>query len=720
MKWLRQAQTPERSLTLRYLILAAMLVPLLALARVHSSLWLHVLLAAGGISLGHWYSYRFLEHKSNILRGFMFIAIHGVLCWMFVGLVGGFTVPQAQFALFTQAITSFDLRYRRSLFNTLIHSLANLYIAATLSRTYELGLYLIAFTALVLIAFFVAERDQGLEQARLHPQAHMRSITLKSSTNSPRRSMIFFSLSFGAIALLGVIIAFLFTPRFANNPMVPPFSLNVPLRGGLAAEIINPGIPLVQVNGWSDEVGDYFFGFDSDLDLRYRGGLSDRVVMYVRSPSRSYWRSHAFDFYDGTSWSQSNKDVITLKRRYGVRFQMSTPLGASVEQARQLEGQEIVQSFTIVHDQPNLIFAAYRPTEVFITAETISVDAGDGLRTPEPLKAGMTYSVISRRPEFNPELLRAASTSYPPVISQRYLQLPSNITQRVINLAHRLTEPHDNPYDKALALNDHLLTEYPYNFFPPPHKPGAEVVDTFLFEDRQGFCEMYVTSFVVMARSLGLPARLVTGYGSGDYNPITNYYEVRFSHAHSWAEVYFPEYGWVPFDPTPGWTPQPYPTPVQNFLFGNSPLTDLNLANLPLGPALAGGLAGLAFFLPFLLGATLLAGLIGLILYLLKRLRLRPASVGFQGYTPLDDHPTRRLILQLFDQAVTLLTRRRQLPRQPAETFSEYTNRVPGPASRTALSQAAEVAAYRPEVPEEGILAKAKAALTALQQMTSK
>lgn len=704
---MKRSKVPERSLAVRYLVLAAMLVPLLAIGRVAGMLWPHLILAGLGIGLGHWYSYHFLERDTRLVRGVMFIAIHLTLVWLVIGLASGFAVPQAQFAIFTQAITSFDLRYRRSLFNTLIHSLATLYIAASLSRTYELGLYLLLFGGLVLAAFFVAERDSGLRQATLRPQP---------AATPSRRPLTLFGLGFGAMGLFAIFAVFAFTPRFANNPIVPPFSLNIPLSGGLTSEIINPGVPLVQINGWSNEKGDYFFGFDSNLDLRYRGGLSDEVVMYVRSPSRSYWRSHSFDFYDGVRWSQSDKNLSEVGSRAGVYFQLDQPPGVAADQGQPAEQQEIVQSYTIIRDQPNLVFAAYRPSAIFISAETLSLDSGDGLRVPEGLKPGLTYSVISVRPEFEPEQLRQASTVYPAEISQRYLQLPATLSDRVRSLAHRLADPYDNPYDKVIALNDHLLSgTYTYNFFPPPHPPGAEVVDTFLFEDREGFCEQYVTALVVMARSLGLPARLTTGYGSGDHNPITNYYEVRLSHAHSWAEVYFPGHGWVPFDPTPGWTPQPYPTPVQNFLFANSPLAGLDLPAVPLGTMVSAGWAGLTFFVPFVIGAALLVGLVLLLQVLWKRWGKSTSGPAAGIYTPQPDHPIRRLILRLYAQAVNLLAREIALRRNVWETFAEYADRVPGAPALTRLSRAAEVAAYRPQAPDEPLQAEAEAALAALR-----
>lgn len=703
------AQAPEYSQSLRRVILLAMLVPLLALGRVYGSLWPHLIIAAAGIGLGHWYSFHNLKRNSQLVRGIMFVAIHLALGWMFIGLASGQAVPQAQFAVFAQAITSFDLRYRRSLFNTLIHSLANLYIAASLSRTYELGLYLLLFGGLVLAALFIADRETGRQQAQLRPQARV--------TPAGRHSLTLFSVGFGALALLAIFTAFIFIPRLANNPIIPPFTFNVPLQGGVKSEIINPGVPLVQINGWSNERGDYYYGFDTNLDLRYRGGLSDAVVMYVRSPSRSYWRSHSYDFYDGVTWSQSNKHLREIEPRFGVRFDMPQPLGAVrgwSEVQSGVEAQQIVQSFTLVRDQPNLVFAAYRPAHVFITAEHVSLDGGDGIRLPEGLKAGLTYSVISERPDFEPELLRQDGRNYPTAITARYLQLPP-ISGRVKNLAGRLAQPYDNPYDQVMALTRHLTTGYPYNFFPPPHPPGAEVVDTFLFEDKEGVCEQYVTALVVMARSLGIPARIAVGYGAGDYNPVTNYYEVRLSHAHSWAEVYFPSYGWVPFDPTPGWTPQPYPTPVQNWLFGNSPLLDLNFPGLPVGDLAAQGLAGLLFFIPFLVGSTLLVGLVLLGMFLYGRLRGRWARRRAERYSTLETDPTRRLILKLYRQAVKLLSRRNYPPRRPWETLGEYARRV-NRAALTRLTQAAEVAAYRVDPPDSRIVTEAGEAFRVLKE----
>jgi transglutaminase-like putative cysteine protease len=716
MFWFRERQSApkefEYSPTIRYLVLAAMMTPLLALVRVRGTLLVPVSIAALGICLGHWYSYTHLGKPQQVVKVVMFVAIHIAFAWMCAGLFVGTAVPQAQFAVLAQAITSFDLRYRRSLFNTLLHSLANFYVAATLSRTVELAFYLILFAVLVLLAFYAAGKEDGLKRAKLYPRSGQRAARQAGSVT-------LFGFSFGLVAVLAVVVAYLFTPRFANRPIIPPFSLDIPLNGGVKAEIINPGVPLVQINGWNDGQSDYFYGFDSHLDLRYRGGLSDAVVMYVRSPSRSYWRSHSYDFYTGSGWQQSNTSVRPIVNDggeiyYRLPYVPGSPLAS--DRARPLAepgaGEQIVQTYTIVREQPNLIFAAYRPVEVFLFTDNLSIDSGDGLRTPEPLKVGMTYSVVSHRPDFNPDLLRQASTDYPRSIGDRYRQLPDNITGRTRQLARRLTAGHDNVFDQVMALTDHLLATYPYNFYPPPHPDGAEVVDTFLFEDREGVCEQYVTALVVMARSLGIPARLAAGYGAGQFNQLTGYYEVRASDAHSWAEVYFPGYGWVPFDPTPGWTPQPYPTPVQTWFLSRYGGAFLEL-DLPLAAMLSAGLAGLGSVVPLLVVLVALVGLVAAFL-LGKRLRLRLAGPAWRGYSSLKGDRTRRLILSLYRRAERLLLRRRYRPREAWETAGEYAASMDNLAALDALTRAVEAAAYRPEPPDEAAVAAARAALRAL------
>ena len=689
-----QAGTAEQSAALRQGVFLAALPPIAAVAW-NGGLWLEGLLAALVLAWGHRYSARAAQRPApdQRVRAGLFVALHLAALYLCVGLVAGFNLPQIQFALLAQAITAFDLRSRLNLFSSLGMSLLVLYAGATVSRDYSLLLFLPAFVSLTLAVFYQAEMEDGRRGAKLAGGGDAAPGTGAAARG--RRPAWPWGLVPSALALTVVVFAFL--PQFSSRPIIPPFSFNLPIRGGPTAQVLNPAVPLVQVNGIYEPNEDYYYGFDTNLDLRYRGGLSDAVVMYVRSPAWSYWRSHSYDTYNGYAWSQSDTSV-TRVGRIGDTVTHQLPVGD------QILGEEIVQSYYIVRDQPNLVFAAYRPVTLYMRAESVSLDAGVGLRVGEPLRAGTVYTVVSRRPIFDAASLRAAGTEYPDDVAAKYRQLPDNISERVRALAQTLTAEAPTVYDQAAAIRDYLRT-IPYDFIPPPYKPGAEVVDTFLFEDRRGVCEQYATAMVVLLRGLGVPARIVAGYGPGDFNPLSGYYTVRQSDAHGWVEVYFPRYGWVPFDPTPGWTPAPYTAPVARWVFSGM----LDGLGLPVGELAAAGAAAAVVVAGPLLALVFL-GLLGVVLAWLWP-RLRAWLARRRAAAPLDADPGRREILAAFRAA----QRRLRRYRAPAETAREFTQRL-GRSDLDTLTEAVEIAAYRPRPPEPALTERVRRWLRSLRR----
>jgi hypothetical protein len=118
-------------------------------------------------------------------------------------------------------------------------------------------------------------------------------------------------------------------------------------------------------------------------------------------------------------------------------------------------------------------------------------------------------------------------------------------------LAFELTREYDNIYDKAVALEEYLR-QIPYNEdieAPPPDRDG---VDYFLFDSREGYCDYYASAMAVMARAVGIPARIAVGYAGWEYDKESDGCLVRRSNAHAWVEIYFPDYGWIEFEPTAG------------------------------------------------------------------------------------------------------------------------------------------------------------------------
>src|SRR2546423_5090616 len=146
--------------------------------------------------------------------------------------------------------------------------------------------------------------------------------------------------------------------------------------------------------------------------------------------------------------------------------------------------------------------------------------------------------------------LRAAPTEYSSDIRSTYLQLPPGLDPRIQEFAREITRKATTPFDKAVAIENHLRSRFAYTL-NLTGKPGGDPLAHFLFQTRAGHCEYFASAMIIMLRTLGIPSREVNGFLRGEYNDLAGDYIVRASDAHSWVEVYFPGTGWVAFDPTP-------------------------------------------------------------------------------------------------------------------------------------------------------------------------
>ncbi len=166
--------------------------------------------------------------------------------------------------------------------------------------------------------------------------------------------------------------------------------------------------------------------------------------------------------------------------------------------------------------------------------------------------SGDPYQLTASVSSAEPEHLREVEQEYPTWAWIRYTQLPDDMPPRVSQLARDITAGADNPYDKARAVETWLKTSLTYNLAIDPPPFGSDGVDHFLFESREGYSEYFGSAMTVLMRSLGIPARMTTGYTTGNLVDGSNLYLVSDRHSHGWSEVYFPGYGWIPFEPTPG------------------------------------------------------------------------------------------------------------------------------------------------------------------------
>ncbi|HEU5336841.1 MAG TPA: transglutaminase domain-containing protein, partial [Terriglobales bacterium] len=164
-------------------------------------------------------------------------------------------------------------------------------------------------------------------------------------------------------------------------------------------------------------------------------------------------------------------------------------------------------------------------------------------------RAITTYDAVSDLARPSPAVLRAASGTVPLFIAQHYLQLP-RLDPRVAQLGGQITASTDTVYDKAIAIQQYLITHYGYTLQLPLTPPRDPIAD-FLFVRKRGHCEYFASAMAIMLRTQGIPARLVNGFRGGEFNDLTGNYLIRGRDAHSWVEAYIPGYGWTTFDPTP-------------------------------------------------------------------------------------------------------------------------------------------------------------------------
>jgi len=492
--------------------------------------------------------------------------------WQFVGSVAGIhgnaaaiQAPLAQLFLLTMALHAWDLPARRDLAFAMVSSLVLIGAAGTLAVSSTFALDLLTWLLAAGVAVVLLHRRE-LAELRAPTGFAPTSTSTSMLRGKPgartigRRA----GRAMAPIVVMFVLVAVIAGAAFALLPAAGgaraftfPLSLPQLHRAPAPGELVNPslgdqdpakvsGESVSSSGGGRQSFG--YFGFANKLDTAARGRPDDTLVMRVRAAAPAFWRGQSFDHWDGRSWTSTLAPPSPLRG--------NPPISLPVPDGASLRDERFVQTYYVVKPGPNMIFAASSASELYFADSTVYRLADGSLRAGVLLDRGAVYTVVSRQSAATATGLVAFGVDRFPAAglsaaeARRYLQLPDSTSDRVRALAHDVTATASSTYAKVQALIAWMGANTQYSLDVAPLPGGVDTVDRFLFDERVGFCEQIGTSLVVLLRSLGVPARLTVGYVPGERNPFTGLFEVRASDAHAWTEVYFPNVGWLPFDPT--------------------------------------------------------------------------------------------------------------------------------------------------------------------------
>ena len=265
----------------------------------------------------------------------------------------------------------------------------------------------------------------------------------------------------------------------------------------------------------------------SDLSVSGEVAFRVRFSGEMPPPAQRYWRGPVLHEFDGRSWRRPRAQAFPA--------QQVTYLGAPVDYQVTLEPTD--RPWILALDIP----AEWPEREAFRTYDFQLV-------APRRLSEVSSFRLRSY-PRF------IAGAELPTSLRRKGLQLPEEGNPRSRELARQFVAQHGDAQSIAQAMLT-MFREQPFVYTLDPPKLAENAMDEFLFETRRGFCEHYASAFTLVMRAAGVPARVVTGYQGGDFNPIGGYLIVRQSDAHAWSEIWIEGRGWVRVDPTAAVAPE--------------------------------------------------------------------------------------------------------------------------------------------------------------------
>lgn len=341
--------------------------------------------------------------------------------------------------------------------------------------------------------------------------------------------------------------------------------------------------PIAYFTGNGSEAGGFVkrVGFDNSDELLGGPFVPDNGLVFMASTNeKTYWRADSKDIYTGVGWQKGERDYEdilepsahhwkntlftgfeTKKIEASLQFSPETRY-PTIFYPGQLTGVKNYKpaDATMVYDKDNEQVEV-RAGKISVVAQKYGQPSNDSKVVPNTVLLKMSrYDLTAEVPVVSEKKILASGTAYPTDIKEKYLQLPQELPQRVKQLTEKVTANAKTPYEKVRAVENFLRTggEYSYETRDVPSlQPGQDFVDQFLFETKRGYCDHFSSSMAVMLRTIGIPTRWVKGFAPGtevETHGNKKLLQIRNKDAHSWVEVYFENYGWIPFEATSSFT----------------------------------------------------------------------------------------------------------------------------------------------------------------------
>src|SRR6266403_3435066 len=418
----------------------------------------------------------------------------------------GFLGANVHLVLFLIVVLQFSLQRPRQ--HYLLAALSFLMVLASAVLTVG-SVFLFSFAAFLLVAvvtFVLMEMQHSVASEQTHAQDPQ---VAYPSVASPTRPM--------AYALLAI---------------APPLMLMI-LAGSFLIFFLIPRVSSRYLSAYAP-TSDVSTGFTNRVQLGRIGQIqqSNAVVMHIEIQNDLQggydlkWRGIALSAFDGRTWSNSfGQTQLRLAGDGSYRLApMVDPRGASAAAGRPIRYRVLMEPIGT-----NVFFLAERPQRLAGNFRQVSMDAGGAVYDLDAERPINRYEAESQLPAIDTDELRLAMNTAPGGMND-YLKPGPLLDIRISKLAGEIAAPAPSNYEKAVAVEQYLLTHFGYTLELPRSLPQDPLAN-FLFERKKGHCEYFASSMAVMLRSLGIPSRIVTGFQSGVFNPLTRLQVVRASDA---------------------------------------------------------------------------------------------------------------------------------------------------------------------------------------------